>query len=187
MSASYKKCIAKQAGIFPGFTAHKWRQISKIRHMGFLQNGPIYLYPGRFPQKVMDSKRFLRSSEHDFCSCGRQRKGSFQKFANAKLNLDSISSKLCLFKQARIWLQSGGDQTTGLKNFFFIIRRADQELRWTEQESFVSCSEMWVTELGGSIVWGTRRQDYCLIYLWLETVSCLQLQYFKLVILNICL
>ena len=23
MSASYKKCVAKQAGIFPGFTAHK--------------------------------------------------------------------------------------------------------------------------------------------------------------------
>ena len=102
MSASYKKRIAKQAGIFPGFTAHKWRQISKIRHMGFSQNGPIYLYLGRFPQKVMDFKRFLGSSEHNFCSCGQQRNGSFQKFASAKLNLDFISSDLGLFKQTRI-------------------------------------------------------------------------------------
>ena len=102
MSASYKKRVAKQAGIFLDFTAHKWRQISKIHHMGFSQNGPIYLYPGRFPQKVMDSKIFLGSSEHDFCSCGRQRNGSFQKFASAKLNLDFIFSNLCLFKKTGI-------------------------------------------------------------------------------------
>ena len=36
-----QKRVAKQEGIFPGFTAHKWRQISQIYHMGFLQNGPI--------------------------------------------------------------------------------------------------------------------------------------------------
>ena len=70
--------------------------------MGFLQNGPIYLFLGIFHQKVMDSKKFLGSFEHDFCSCGQQRNGYFQKFASAKLNLDSISSDLCLFKQTRI-------------------------------------------------------------------------------------
>ena len=36
---------------------------------------------------------------------------------------------------------------------------------------------------GGSIVWERRRQDYCLIFLWLKAVCCQQLQYFKLVIL----
>ena len=35
----------------------------------------------------------------------------------------------------------------------------------------------------GSIVWERRRQDHCLIFLWLKAVCCQQLQYFKLVIL----
>ena len=36
---------------------------------------------------MMDSRRFWGSFEHDFCSCGRQRNGCFQKFACAELNL----------------------------------------------------------------------------------------------------
>ena len=44
----------------------------------------------RSRQKMMDSRRLGGSFEHDFCSCGRQRNGSFQKLAYAELNLVSF-------------------------------------------------------------------------------------------------
>ena len=71
--------------------------------MGFLQNGPIYLYSGRFLQKAMDSRIFSGSSERDFGSYGRQ------KFAYVKLNLDSIFVYL-----SRLKFDGGGGASTVL-------------------------------------------------------------------------
>ena len=103
---------------------------------GFSPERIHLVFHWRFPHKVMDYDIFSRFFEHGFCSCGQQRNRFFQKFASTKLNSDSISSYVFLFKQTRIWLQRAGG-STGLKDFSFSIWRANQELRWTEQETLV--------------------------------------------------
>ena len=160
---------------------------------------------------MMDSRRFRGSFEHDFCSCGRQRNGCFQKFACAELNLFWFLLIVVYLNREEFDCR-GGDWTkrflsqiktllfelfckwsTILKNFFLNVGRENQELELGKQTGDCqnlrdfSLESLENTASRGSMVGEVEERDYCLIYLWLETFSCQQLQYVELMMLNLCL
>ena len=160
---------------------------------------------------MMDFGIFLGFYERDFCSCGRQRNGCFQKFACAELNLFwfllivvylNIEEFDCWWGD---WTERFLSQiktllfelfckcSTVLKNFFLNVGRANQELELGKQTGDFhnlrdfSLESLENTASRGSIVGEVEERDYCLIYLWLEIFSCQQLQYVELMMLNLCL
>ena len=160
---------------------------------------------------MMDFRRFRGSFEHDFCSCGRQRNGCFQKFACAELILFwFLLIMVYLSREEFDW--RGGDCTerllsqiktllpelfckcsTALKNFFFKVGRSNQELELGKADYMLLKIKRFLswklrnTAAKGSIVNGRKRQDWVWFICDFEQLPVCSLNLLNWWYLNICL
>ena len=127
---------------------------------------------------MMDSRIFRGSFEHNFCSCGRQRNGSFQKFACAELNLVWFLLIVIYLNREELDCKRGGwSWETSLSDH---IAAARIILGWINsiEEFLFHCLKSWPrVGAGGSIVYRKETTRLQFDLLWLETASCQEMQF----------